>query len=111
MSVEIVVAVFGALWLILCGVVAWAVKDVLDGIRARLTQVENRLAELDRTVTQMDANRNEIEKLWDQIGRDSESGMRKMVHRTATVCQRADMKVDELGRRVQNIERRNPRKL
>ena len=46
-------------------------------------------------------DRERIESIWDQIGRDSKSGMREIVHR----CANALMRVRDVERRVGRLER------
>jgi hypothetical protein len=47
-----------------------------------------------------------IESLWDQVGRSSEEGMRKTVHRTANKVTANTGEIDEHGRRLVLLERR-----
>jgi hypothetical protein len=42
--------------------------------------------------------------LWDQIGRDSKSGMREVVHRTANEMSWVEPEVDDLKARVERLE-------
>ncbi len=46
----------------------------------------------------------DVEKLWDQIGRDSDSGMRKRVHQSAPIASHF-----ELEKRVYLLERKDER--
>ena len=46
-------------------------------------------------------DRERIESIWDQIGRDSKSGMREIVHK----CANAIGRVRDLERRVNRLER------
>jgi hypothetical protein len=46
-------------------------------------------------------DRERIESLWDQIGRDSKSGMREIVHK----CANALSRIRDLERRVGRLER------
>ena len=56
-----------------------------------------------RTHELHDRERNE--HIWDQIGRDSHSGMRQRVHHTANVADASVKEIDELRRRVEQLER------
>lgn len=56
-----------------------------------------------RTHEEHDKERNE--DIWKQIGRDSESGMRKVVHRSANEIVGINGDLDDLMRRVERIER------
>lgn len=47
-----------------------------------------------------------IESLWDQVGRDSDHGMRRTVHNTSNLCTLANGAVDEHDRRLEHLERR-----
>ncbi len=46
-------------------------------------------------------DKERIESLWDQIGRDSKSGMREIVHK----CANALTRVRDVERRVNRLER------
>jgi hypothetical protein len=46
-------------------------------------------------------DKERIESIWDQIGRDSKSGMREIVHKCANALNR----VRDLERRVNRLER------
>lgn len=46
-------------------------------------------------------DRERIESIWDQIGRDSKSGMREIVHK----CANALSRVRDIERRVGRLER------
>jgi hypothetical protein len=45
-----------------------------------------------------------IEAIWNQIGRDSRSGMREVVHRTANEMSWVAPELDDLKERVQKLE-------
>lgn len=49
---------------------------------------------------------NEVKAIWDQIGRDSESGMRKTVHRSANEITRYSGEIEDQDRRLERLERR-----
>lgn len=108
MSTEaLVLGVVGVLLTGALGLMAWTFKDVLDGIRTRLTSMEQRIVHLERIAPQMDANRADIERLWDQVGRDSNTGMRFHVHRTANFCDQHEKQITEIEHRLR--ERQNRR--
>jgi hypothetical protein len=44
--------------------------------------------------------------LWNQIGRDSLSGMRGVLHRTNNIADGSVKEIDELRRRIDQLERR-----
>lgn len=48
-----------------------------------------------------DHDRERISQIWDQIGRDSKSGMREIVHK----CANAFMRLRDVERRVDRLER------
>lgn len=61
------------------------------------------LALIWRTHENHDKERDE--HIWDQVGRDSESGMRKTVHASANECMGNRGNITELGKRIDRIER------
>lgn len=44
-------------------------------------------------------------RLWDQVGRDSDSGMRRTVHATANLCAGSHGEILELKGRIERLER------
>lgn len=47
-----------------------------------------------------------FDDIWNQIGRDSEHGMRKIVHRTANEMSWVVPELDDLKERVERLERK-----
>lgn len=44
--------------------------------------------------------------IWDQIGRDSQSGMRHTVHQSANMIQNHESEIDGMKRVIEKIERK-----
>lgn len=76
--VTIVLALLGVIWTLLN-----------DRINDRATSLDDR-----------------IEALWDQVGRSSEEGMRKTVHKSSNACTQHELAISEHGRRFGSIEKR-----
>lgn len=51
-----------------------------------------------------DDERNDA--LWDQVGRDSESGMRRTVHASANLCQGHEGEIRDLKEQVARLQNR-----
>jgi len=51
-------------------------------------------------------DRERFDKLWDQIGRDSDHGMRKTVHKSANVLDALSKEIPDLERRLDRLERK-----
>ena len=99
------IAVIGLLFALFCSVGAYAVKYIIDGFKERLAKLEatNNSAVLE---SRLDEAHERIEGLWNQIGRSSEEGMRKIVHKTANTCTAHEGELREHARELGRLTRR-----